>query len=210
MLFQNWFYRNSEKFCSGKSCSLHWRNEAICDLCNAKFTAKRNLNKHIASVHEWNKIVMLAIKLDLVCPGLLNYRDPDFLKKIPARPLYICRWFWSLNLLILILCSTSNWTKALASTQWCVLTNSSPLGVGQAPVENSWGTYKIKNIAQKKLALKGTFRLIPYLHKKWSLSTMNLPPEQQKWGFWQMQKLRFLISEIKSHILKNSTVFNIL
>ena len=47
------------------------------------------------------------------------------------------------------------------TAQWCVLTNSSPLGVGQAPVENSWGTYKIKNIAQKKLALKGTFRLIP-------------------------------------------------
>ena len=38
------------------------------------------------------------------------------------------------------------------SAQWCVLTISSPLGVGQAPVENSWGTYKIKNIAQKKLA----------------------------------------------------------
>ena len=61
------------------------------------------------------------------------------------------------------------------SAQCCVLTNSSPLGVGQAPVENSWGTYKTKNVAQKKLALKGTFRLIPYLHKKWSLSTMNLP-----------------------------------
>ena len=38
------------------------------------------------------------------------------------------------------------------SAQCCVLTNSSPLGVGQAPVENSWGTYKIKNVAQKKLA----------------------------------------------------------
>ena len=38
------------------------------------------------------------------------------------------------------------------STQCCVLTNSSPLGVGQAPVENSWGTYKTKNVAQKKLA----------------------------------------------------------
>ena len=61
------------------------------------------------------------------------------------------------------------------TAQCCVLTNSSPLGVGQAPVENSWGTYKTKNVAQKKLALKGTFRLIPYLHKKWSLSTMNLP-----------------------------------
>jgi hypothetical protein len=66
------------------------------------------------------------------------------------------------------------------------LTNSSPLGVGQAPVENSWGTYKIKNVAQKKLAFNGTFRLIPYLHKKWSLSTMNLPFQdliRQKWFF---------------------------
>ena len=99
------------------------------------------------------------------------------------------------------------------SAQWCVFTNSSPLGVGQAPVENAWGTYKIKNVAQKKLAIKGTFRLIPYLHKKLSLSTMNWPcprPEQQKWVFWQMQKSRFLILEIKSHMLKNSTVFNIL
>ena len=61
------------------------------------------------------------------------------------------------------------------TAQCCVLTNSSPVGVGQAPVENSWGTYKIKNVAQKKLALKGTFRLIPYIHKIWSLSTMNLP-----------------------------------
>ena len=38
-----------------------------------------------------------------------------------------------------------------ASTQWCVLAISSPLGVGQAPVENSRGSYKIKNVAQKKL-----------------------------------------------------------
>ena len=38
------------------------------------------------------------------------------------------------------------------TSQCCVLTNSSPLGVGQAPVENSWGTYKTKNVAQKKLA----------------------------------------------------------
>ena len=42
---------------------------------------------------------------------------------------------------------------------------------------------------------------------------MNLPcprPEQQKWVFWQMQKLKFLVLEIKSHMLKNSTVFNFL
>ena len=44
-------------------------------------------------------------------------------------------------------------TVAIPTTaQWCVLTNSIPLGVGQAPVENSWGTYKTKNVAQKKLA----------------------------------------------------------
>ena len=43
-------------------------------------------------------------------------------------------------------------TKKTGSSQCCVLTNSSPLGVGQAPVENSWGTYKTKNVAQKKLA----------------------------------------------------------
>ena len=42
--------------------------------------------------------------------------------------------------------------KIAHSAQCCVLTNSSPLGVGQAPVENSWGTYKTKNVAQKKLA----------------------------------------------------------
>ena len=75
------------------------------------------------------------------------------------------------------------------------------------------GTYEIKNVAQKKLALKGTFRLIPYQHKKMDFIHHELTssrPEQQKWGFWQMQKLRFLILEIKSHMLKNSTVFNIL
>ena len=33
----------------------------------------------------------------------------------------------------------------------------------------------MKNVAQKKLVLIGTFRLIPYLHKNWSLSTLNLP-----------------------------------
>ena len=37
------------------------------------------------------------------------------------------------------------------TTQWCALAISSPLGVGQSPVENSRGSYKIKNVAQKKL-----------------------------------------------------------
>ena len=64
---------------------------------------------------------------------------------------------------------------ARSTAQWSVLIISSPLGVGQAPVENSWGTHKTKNVAQKKLVQNGTFRLIPYLHKNWSLSTLNLP-----------------------------------
>ena len=45
---------------------------------------------------------------------------------------------------------------SLTSAQWCVLTISSPLGVEQAPAENSWGIYEIKNVAQKKLAWKGS------------------------------------------------------
>ena len=84
--------------------------------------------------------------------------------------------------------------RVYTSAQWCVLPISVPLGVGQAPVENSWGTNKTKNVVQKKLALKDTFRLIPYLHKKWSLSTMNLPVQDlnsksgcfdkcKNWGF---------------------------
>ena len=44
------------------------------------------------------------------------------------------------------------------STQWCVLTISVPLGVGEAPVENSGGSYIIQNVAQKKLVPFGTFR----------------------------------------------------
>ena len=92
---------------------------------------------------------------------------------------------------------SSSWSfehSGPSSAQWCVLTISIPLGVGQAPVENSWGTYKIKNVAQKKLVLNGTFRLIPYLHKNWSLFTMNLPVQDlnsksgvfgkcKNWGF---------------------------
>ena len=52
------------------------------------------------------------------------------------------------------ICSVFFRTKIVDAytTQWCVLTNSSPLGVGQAPVENSWGTYKTKNVAHKKFA----------------------------------------------------------
>ena len=108
------------------------------------------------------------------------------------------RWFYYICLSKNTLRSFNGLTHyclAQCTAQWCVLTISSPLGVGQAPVENSWGTYKIKNVAQKKLALKGTFRLIPYLHKKWSLSTMNLPVQdliRQKWFFgrcknWSIQ-----------------------
>ena len=93
---------------------------------------------------------------------------------------------------------TLNWMGVQSTihytAQWCVLTISIPLGVGQAPVENSWGTYKIKNIAQKKLALKGTLRLIPYIHKIWSLSTMNLPVQdliRQKWFFGKCKNWSF-------------------
>ena len=84
------------------------------------------------------------------------------------------------------------------SAQRCVLTISVPLGVGQAPFENSWGTYEMKNVAQKKLAFKGTFRLIPYLHKKWSLSTMNLPVQdliRQKCFFGRCKNWRFQFQE---------------
>ena len=45
----------------------------------------------------------------------------------------------------------SNLVFNLSSAQWCVLPISSPLGVGQAPVENSRGSYNIENVAKKKL-----------------------------------------------------------
>jgi hypothetical protein len=93
------------------------------------------------------------------------------------------------------------------------LTISVPLVVGEAPVENSWGSYKIKNVAQKKLVSFGTFRLIPYMHKIWNISTMNLPVQdliRQKWFFGQMQKLKISISKIKSHMLIKAIVFNFL
>ena len=102
----------------------------------------------------------------------------------------------------------------LGTSQWCVLTISSPLGVGQAPVKNSWGTYEIKNVAQKKLVLISAFRLIPYTY------TQNLEfihhelacsrSDQAIVVFWQMQKLKLSISKIKSCMLKKSTVFNFL
>jgi hypothetical protein len=42
---------------------------------------------------------------------------------------------------------------------------------------------------------------------------MNLPvprTDREKVGFWQMQKLKILVSKIKSHMLKKSTIFNFL
>ena len=55
------------------------------------------------------------------------------------------------------------------------MTISFHLGVRQFPVENSSGSNEIKNEAQKKLLTFGTFRLIFYLHRNWSLSVINLP-----------------------------------
>ena len=86
------------------------------------------------------------------------------------------------------------------TAQWCVLTISVPLGVGQAPVDNSRGSYKIKNVAQKKLVSFGTFRLIPYIQKIWILSTMNLPVQdliRQKWFFGRCKNWRFQFQKWK-------------
>jgi hypothetical protein len=82
--------------------------------------------------------------------------------------------------------------------------------VGQAHVKNSRESYKIKTVAQKKLVSFGTFRLIPYLHKNWSLSAMNLPVQEvirKKWVCGRCKQLKNLISKIKSHMLKKSTIF---
>jgi hypothetical protein len=86
------------------------------------------------------------------------------------------------------------------TAQWCVLTISVPLGVGQAPVDNSRGSYKIKNVAQKKLVSFGTFRLIPYIQKNWILSTMNLPVQdliRQKCFFGRCKNWRFQFQKWK-------------
>jgi hypothetical protein len=93
------------------------------------------------------------------------------------------------------------------------LTISNPLGVGQTPVENSWGTYRIKKCSPEKVVIKTHLQIdtLPTQKLEFIYRELTYPrPEQQKWVFWQMQKLRFLILEIKSHMLKNSTVFNIL
>ena len=82
---------------------------------------------------------------------------------------------------------------------------SSPLGVGQAPVENSRGSYNIKNVAQKKLVQQGTFRLIPYIHKIWILSTMNLPVQdmiRQKCFLADAKIEDFNFKNKKSHVDK--------
>ena len=50
-----------------------------------------------------------------------------------------------------------------------------PVGVWQAPVENSRINKKTKNVALEKLVQESTFRLLPYLHKNWSQSTMKWP-----------------------------------
>ena len=94
----------------------------------------------------------------------------------------------------------SNTIFTPVTAQWCVLTISVPLGVGQAPVDNSRGSYKIKNVAQKKLVSFGTFRLIPYIQKIWILSTMNLPVQdliRQKWFFGRCKNWRFQFQKWK-------------
>ena len=62
-----------------------------------------------------------------------------------------------------------------SSAQWCVLTISVPLGVGEAPVENSWGSYKIKKCSPEKVSIIcliytkfGVCPLWTYLFKIWS------------------------------------------
>ena len=90
--------------------------------------------------------------------------------------------------------------------QRCVLTISVPLEVGEAPFENSWWSYEIKNVTQKKLVLFGTFRWIPYMHKIWSLSTMNNLPvqDQAKVVFWADAKIEdFNFKNKKSHVDKS-------
>ena len=80
---------------------------------------------------------------------------------------------------------------------------SSPLGVGQAPVENSRGSYNIKNVAQKKLVKQGTFGLITYIHKIWILSTMNLPVQEMISGFLANAKIEaFNFKNKKLHVEK--------
>ena len=126
---------------------------------------------------------------------------------------FLTIWHLMTNCLTTTALCQSDKCSVTTTEQRCVLTISVPLGVGEAPVENSWGSYEIKNVTQKKLVLFGTFRWIPYIHKIWSISIMNLHVQdliRQKWFFGQMQKLKISISKIKSHMLIKATDFNFL
>ena len=97
--------------------------------------------------------------------------------------------------------------------QRCVLTISVPLGVGEAPVENSWGSYEIKKCDSKKVSFIWHLQMdtlhaqnLEFIHHELACSRSD----QAKVVFWQMQKLKLSISKIKSCMLKKSTVFNFL
>jgi hypothetical protein len=90
---------------------------------------------------------------------------------------------------------------------------SSPLGVGQAPVENSRGSYKIKKCSPEKVSIKRHLQIdtlytqnLEFIHHELACSRSD----QEKKVFWQMQKLKLSISKIKSCMLKKSTIFNFL
>ena len=107
------------------------------------------------------------------------------------------------------------------NTFWKVLTKFPGRGL-QKPDNSSSGTLFSRNYdsfakhcvdnrcahlkALKKLVSFGTFRLIPYLHKNWSLSTLNLPVQDlnsksgffgkcKNWGF-QFQKWKVTCEKI--------------
>ena len=115
--------------------------------------------------------------------------------------------FWAIHILrqhIFVFC----WTHTLCRTNKVVNVSNPPHIGAKWPFIFRWGFDKPllrihdfienKNVALKKLVIKGTFRLIPYIHKNWSLSTLNLPVQDlnsktrffgkcKNWGF-QFQK----------------------
>ena len=82
-----------------------------------------------------------------------------------------------------------------------------------------WGFHKpllrIQRFIENKKCSPEKVSIIWYLQidtlckQKLKFIHLELPrPEQQKWVFWQMQKLRVSISKMKSNMWKNSTFFN--
>ena len=94
-------------------------------------------------------IVWFNWRNDLSIPLRLNFDLKEMLK-FPQPKSGQEKQSWEFTSLFI---KEVNITLGLHSAQWCVLSNSSPLGVGQAPVENSWGNNKTKNVAQKKLVI---------------------------------------------------------